>query len=78
MVKAHAGWGAAVWSGHEGGLGAGAAFATARGYLGSDSSKDEAEYIGLLECLSRALRVRDPNVLLEVDSMLLAKQLARR
>ena len=77
-VEVHAGWGAAVWSGDDGGLGAGAAFATARGYPVSDSSNNEAEYTGLLECLSRALRVRDPNVLFEVDSMLLAKQLARR
>ena len=77
-VEVHAGWGAAVWSGDDGGLGAGAAFATARDYPVSDSSNNEAEYTGLLECLSRALRVRDPNVLFEVDSMLLAKQLARR
>ena len=59
-VEAHAGWGAAVWWGDEDGLGAGAAFATARGYLGSDSSNNEAEYIGLLQCLSRALRGEGP------------------
>ena len=77
-MEAHAGWGAAVWSGDEGGLGVGAAFATARGYLGNGSSNNMTEYTRLLECLSRALSVRGPNVLFEVDSMLLAKQLARR
>ena len=36
------------------------------------------EDIALFESLSRALRLRDPNVLFEVDSLILAKQLTRR
>ena len=74
---AHAGWGAAVWSATPTGLGEGVAFATARGYLGTGSSNNEAEYCGVLECLERALRVQDPRVVFEVDSMLVARQLAK-
>ena len=77
MVKAHAGWGAAVWSADDRGLGAGVAFATARGFLGNEYSNNQAEYIAPFECLSRALGLQDPNVIFEVDSLLLAKQLAR-
>ena len=51
--------------------------ATARGFLGNDYSNNQAEYFALLQCLSRALRLQDPYVIFEVDSLLLAKQLAR-
>ena len=37
-------WGAAVWSADARGLGAGIAFATARGFLGNDYSNNQAEY----------------------------------
>ena len=74
----HVGWSAAVWLADERGFGAGVAFAEARGYLGSEFGNNQAEYIALFECLSRALRIRDSNVLFEVDSLILAKQLARR
>ena len=67
-----------MWLADERGSGAGVAFATARGYLGSEYSNNQVEYFALLECLSRALRLRDPNVLFEVDSLIPAKQLARR
>ena len=66
-----------MWSADDRGLGAGVAFATARSFLGNEYSNNQAEYIALFECLSRALRLQDPNVIFEVDSLLLAKQLAR-
>ena len=36
-----------------------------------------AEYAALLECMKRASRLGDPCVMFEVDSMLLARQLAK-
>ena len=39
-------------------LGAGVAFATARGFLGNDYFNDQAEYFALLQCLFRALLCR--------------------
>ena len=40
-------------------------------------SNNQAEYFALLQCLFRALRLQDPHVIFEVDSLILAKQLAR-
>ena len=74
IAETLAGWGAAVWSADARGLGAGIAFATARGY---DYSNNQAEYFALLQCLFRALRLQDAHVIFEVDSLILAKQLAR-
>ena len=72
-AETHAGWSAAAWSADDRGLGAGVAFATARGFLGNDYSNNQAEYFALFQCLSRALRLQDPHVIFEVDSLLLAK-----
>ena len=77
IAETLAGWGAAVWSADARGLGAGVAFATARGFLGNDYSNNQAEHFALLQCLFRALRLQDPHVIFEVDSLILAKQLAR-
>ncbi len=71
-----AGWGAAVWVATEQGSGIGPPAASSRGSLGS-ASNNVAEYVGLLKCMERALRKLDSLVLFEVDSMLLARQLAR-
>ena len=59
------------------GLGTGVAFATARGFLGNDYSNNQTKYFALLQCLFRALRLQDPHVSFEVDSLILVKQLAR-
>ena len=72
-----AGWGAAVWAATEAGHGIGPAIATARDFLGVSVSNNVAEYAAILECFRRALRCRDPRVLFEVDSMLMARQLAK-
>ena len=72
-----AGRGAAVWSADARGLGAGLAFAAARGFLENDYSNSQAEYVALLQCVFRALRLQDSHVIFEVDSLILAKQLAR-
>ena len=64
-----------MWSADNRGLGASVAFATARGFLGNEYSNNQAEYFALFECLSRALRLQDPNVIFEVDSLLLAEQI---
>ena len=69
IAETLAGWGAAVWSADARGLDAGIAFATAY-------SNNQAEYFALLQCLFRALRLQDPHVIFEVDSLILAKQLA--
>ena len=71
-----AGWGAAVWSATESGRGSGPPFAVARGFLGNNVSNNVAEYEGLRACMRRALRIRDLQVAFEVDSMLLARQMA--
>ena len=72
-TETDASWGAAVWWADDRGLGAGVAFATARGFLGNDYSNNQVECFAL----SRALRLQDPHVIFEVDSLLLDKQLAR-
>ena len=72
-----AGWGAAVWTATADGQGVGPPAATARGFLGIGVSNNFAEYSGLLACMERAARSRDLHIIFEVDSMLLAKQLAR-
>ena len=56
---------------------AGLAFAIASGFLGNDYSNNQAEDFALLQCLFRALRLQDTHVIFEVDSLILAKQLAR-
>ena len=72
-----AGWGAAVWAATEAGHGIGPAIATARDFLGVCVSNNVAEYAAILECFRRALHCRDAHVLFEVDSMLVARQLAK-
>ena len=72
-----AGWGSAVWSATLDGRGVGPPAAVCRGYLG-DASNNVAEYSGLRECMDRAVRILDRTVVFEVDSMLLAMQMARR
>ena len=57
-----AGWGAAVWSADHRGLGAGVAFATARGFLGNEYSNNEAEYFDA--CLVRFV-CRTPTLFLK-------------
>ena len=71
-----AGWGAAAWGATPEGRGIGPPAATSRGFLGYDVSNNVAEYNGLLQCMRRATHVRDVLVVFEVDSMLLAKQMA--
>ena len=73
IAQTLAGWGAAVWSADARGLGAGFAFATARCFLGNDFSNNQAAYFALPQCLFRALRLQDPHVIFEVDSLILAK-----
>ena len=77
IAETLAGWGAAVWSADACVLGAGIDFATARGFQGNDYSNNQAECFALLQCLFRALRLQDPHVIFEVDSLILAKELAR-
>ena len=72
-----AGWGAAVWPASATGLGSGPPAAEARGFLGPGVTNNVAEYRGLLECMMRAMRRDDQLVLFEVDSMLLAMQMAQ-
>ena len=50
IVETLAGWSAAVWSADARGLGAGVAFATARGFLGNVYSNNQAESFALLQC----------------------------
>ena len=71
-----AGWGAAVWQASPDGRATGAPAATARGFLGN-ATNNVAEYMGVHACMERALRVADPHVVFQVDSMLLARQLAQ-
>ena len=72
-----AGWGAALWKPTEEGLGAGPPDATAHGHLGEGASNNVAEYVGLCQCMRRATRGLDPNVVFQVDSKLVAQQLAK-
>ena len=72
-----AGWGAAVWATTEEGNGAGLPQATAHGHMGIGVTNNIAEYTGLVVCLTRALRRLDPQVAFYVDSMLVARQMAR-
>ena len=76
LEQSVAGWGAAVWRATEDGRGNGPPLAFARGLLGNDVSNNVAEYEGLRSCMRRALRIKDPMVVFEVDSMLLARHLA--
>ena len=66
-----------MWNGTAAGLGIGPPMATSRGFLGEDVSNNVAEYAGLRECMLRAARCLDEDALFEVDSMLLARQVAR-
>ena len=68
-----AGAGAAYWA--PGSRGLGAPLEKARRYLGRGASNNIAEYSGLLECMKRAARKGDEEVVFEVDSMLLARQI---
>merc|ERR1712139_76481 len=68
-----AGAGAAYWA--PGSRGLGAPLEKARRYLGRGVSNNIAEYSGLLECMKRAARKGDEEVVFEVDSMLLARQI---
>ena len=69
-----AGLGAAYWP--PGSLGKGPPAEKAREYLGTGVSNNVAEYRGLQEGMSRASRrPQDKEVVFEVDSMLLAKQM---
>ena len=71
IAETLAGRGAAVWS------------ADAHGWhsfchrLENDYSNNQAGNFALLQCLFLALRLQDPHVIFEVDSLILAKQLAR-
>ena len=78
-AESTAGWGAAVWMHTLDGRGSGAPMATARGFLGSNVlvSNNVAEYAGLRACMQRAAASLDPLALFEVDSMLLARHMAR-
>ena len=72
-----AGWGSAVWAATPAGLALGPPAASARNFLGYNVSNNIAEYRGLIECMRRAVRRLDAEIIFDVDSMLLAKQLAR-
>ena len=50
--------------------------ATSNGYLGAAATNNVAEYHGLLECMTRALRAKDLRVVFQVDSRLVAMQVA--
>ena len=72
-----AGWGSAVWQATPDGRGVGPPHAAARGLLGEDATNNVAEYTGLLQCMTRATRIADLYVVFEVDSMLVASQMAQ-
>ena len=72
------GWGSAVWQATAEGIGVSPPFATAFGHLGEQISNNVAEYLGLKVCLSRAVRLLDPHVVFQMDSLLVARQMARR
>ncbi len=74
--QSEAGWGAACWMPTDSGIGEGAPFATCFGYLGPGISNNVAEYVGLSECLRRASRSMGPVVIFQVDSLLVARQMA--
>lgn len=67
----------AVWLPSADGRAQGPAVASSQGFLGEDVTNNVAEYEGLYQCMLRAARVRDRHVIFEVDSMLVAQQLAR-
>ena len=58
-----------------GSRGLGAPLEKARRYLGTGVSNNIAEYSGLLECMKRAARKGDKEVVFELDSMLPARQI---
>ena len=70
-----AGGGAAVWAPTVAGRGDGEPMATVRGALGH-ATNNVAEYHGLLACMAPAQRTRDPSAVFEVDSLLVARQMA--
>ena len=72
-----AGWGAAAWPASEEGYGEGPPVATVHGHLGDGISNNVAEYVGLRECMRRAVRLLHPHVVFQVDSKLVAEQMAR-
>lgn len=71
-----AGWGAACWSPTESGMGEGPPEATCYGYLGAGVSNNVAEYRGLSVCLRRAVTRLDHANVFQVDSLLVARQMA--
>ena len=75
-AERQAGFGAAVWLPDLDGLGHGPPHATCREFLGPDVSNNVAEYRRVLECLGRAVRRRDRQIVIQVDSMLVSRQLA--
>ena len=58
-------------------LGAGRGLATACDFLGNVYSNYHTDSLPFFSVLFRALRLQDPHVIFEVDSLILAKQLAR-
>ena len=72
------GFGCAFWLPTDDGLGVGTPHATCYGFLGMDISNNVAEYQGVLSCLRRASRSLDRRIVLQVDSLLVAQQLAPR
>ena len=72
-----AGWGAAFWEETEDGYADGPPQAAAYGHLGDAVSNNVAEYTGLQECLRKAARCLHPHVVFQVDSKLVAEQMAR-
>ena len=71
------GLGSVVWHPSANGSAQGPAVASSRGFLGENVTNNVAEYEGLYQCMNRAARVRARNVIFQVDSMLVAQQLAR-
>ena len=71
-----AGWGAAVWAETPDGRAVGAPLASSNGTMHAGATNNTAEYRGLLERMERAVRSNDLRVVFQVDSMLLAMQMA--
>ena len=65
-----------MWIPSEEGTGAGAPFATAGGYLGVGVSNNIAEYAGIKACMTRAVARLESPIIFQVDSLLIAMQLA--
>ena len=58
------------------GLGEGFPYCSCYGYLGAGVSNNVAEYQGLLACMERAAREENETVIFQVDSSLVANQMA--